>query len=163
MVDTIIACSTPLGQSGVAVIRISGIEALDTILSFCSKKVLIPRKITFSKLYSDEDLVDQVLLCYMPGPKSFTGEDVVEVFCHGNPIIVEKIIDCCIQKGVRLARHGEFSRRALENKKLSLLQAEALHSLIHAKSIEGVHLANKGLVGELDDVCVRFKSKTLDF
>ena len=161
--DTIVACSTPLGQSGVAVIRISGVDALSTVLGFSSRAHLSPREVTFSRLYAEDEVIDRVLLCYMPGPKSFTGEDVVEIFCHGNPVIVEKIIDTCVDMNIRLARKGEFSRRALENGKLSLLQAEALHSLIHATSIQGVHLANKGLNGEIDVVCAEFKNKTLDF
>lgn len=127
----------------------------------------------FSSLFGVSKMIDQGLVAYMPNPNSFTGEDVVEIFCHGNPIIVELLIDRCVELGARLARAGEFSRRAVLNNKLSLLQAEALNKLIHCRSVEGIKWANQGLQGEIDkglapveelllDICAELEAR-LDY
>ena len=150
--QTIIACTTPLGYSGIAVLRISGTEAF----SIASK--LIEKQATWqhrqASLYRIRDQageeVDQCIFLAFQEPNSFTGEDVVEISCHGNPLIVDRIVELAIAYGARLARNGEFSRRAVMNGKLSLLKAEALHQVIHASSLEGVSLAQKGLSGGVD-------------
>jgi tRNA modification GTPase len=161
-VDTIVACATPLGQSGIAVIRLSGPDSGSIILSLSSSISFKPRVMTLKNIYDGLRLIDQVLICYMPAPNSFTGEDVVEVSCHGNPTIIELIIDACITLGARPARAGEFTRRAVENGKLSFLQAESLFSLIHASSRQGIELAHSGLNGAVDNIVLEFKDKTLN-
>ena len=140
--DTIVACASPFGNGGISTLRISGFASLSILQKLSTHRKYPPRKVVLSKLFGDQGLIDQALVVYMPGPNSFTGEDVVEIFCHGNPIIVEVLIDRCVELGARPARAGEFSRRAVLNNKLSLIQAESLNGLIHSRSIEGLKWAN---------------------
>jgi tRNA modification GTPase len=151
--DTIIACTTPFGRSGVAMLRISGQHATDIAAKLSNHSSLfVDRKaILLSIVQQDGQLLDSAIFIYMKGPRSFTGEDVIEISCHGNPLIVDKIIELAIEYGARPARKGEFTRRAVENNKLSMLQAEALGELIHSASIEGVQLAHAGLNGQIDN------------
>lgn len=150
--NTIIAATTPFGYSAVAMLRISGEDSF-TIASRLAPKVasLEHGTIRVTNIRDTENnIVDQVTMVAFHAPKSFTGEHVVEISCHGNPIIVEKIIHLSIQYGARLARPGEFTRQAVENAKMSMLQAEALHEVIHAASAEGILVAQAGLQGQVD-------------
>jgi len=114
------------------------------------------------KLYGRKGLIDEALVSYFKGPNSFTGEDVVELSCHGNPVIIEMLIDQCVFLGCRPARPGEFSRRAFENGKLSLLQAEALHGLISSRSSMGVELAHQNFQGAMQKGVDELNEKLLD-
>jgi len=105
--------------------------------------------------------IDEVLVVWMPGPNSYTGEDVVELSCHGNPIVVEMLLDELVEAGARLARPGEFTRRALENKRTTMLAAESLETLISATSREGVFLARSAMSGQLDDVAMELRERLL--
>ncbi|MEC7985943.1 MAG: tRNA uridine-5-carboxymethylaminomethyl(34) synthesis GTPase MnmE [Myxococcota bacterium] len=160
--DTIVACSTPRGQSGVALIRMSGSIALKIVLELSRRKTLKPRYAELRKLIHKDRVLDEALVISMPGPRSFTGEDVVEINCHGNPLIVDTIIEACVDLGARPARSGEFTRRALENGKLSLIQAESLNCLIHASSTDGVALAQQNMTGHLDEGISSFRNALLD-
>ena len=137
-------------------------------LSICIAKKLSrrnrlqPRYATLASLHHKDVLLDQVLLISMPQPNSFTGEDVVEISCHGNPLIVQQIIEACVDLGARVARPGEFTRRALENEKMTLLQAEALNGVIHARSLEGLQLVHDNLRGALDEGIRDMKEELLD-
>ena len=164
--DTIIALTTPPGRSGVAVLRVSGDQAIDFLGRLIAEKnpLLLPtRNLLLRSLYDqDGDVLDKALVSVMPGPNSFTGEDVAEIMCHGNPIIVDAVINTMILFGARPARPGEFSRRAVEHGKVSLLQAEALNGLIHAVSLPGVALAQKGLSGSVDQNEQELREELLD-
>ena len=98
----------------------------------------------------------------MRGPRSFTGEDVVEITCHGNPVVVTAIVDAAVALGARPARPGEFTRRAVENGRLDLLQAEALAAVIDATTAEGVALAQGGLAGGLSNAVAAIREALLD-
>ena len=126
------------------------------------RTVLRARYATLASLKHNDTILDQVLLISMPGPNSFTGEDVVEISCHGNPLIVQQIIEACVDLGARVARPGEFTRRALENGKMTLLQAEALNGVIHARSLEGLKLVHNNLGGELDKGVSSIREELLD-
>ena len=162
--DTIIASATPMGRSGVALIRLSGSEARNITDKLLRKpQDWMDRIVRFGVIVDrHKNRLDQVLLTYMKAPRSFTGEDVVEISCHGNPLIVDQIIEEAIRCGARLARSGEFTRRAVENKKLSFLQAEALNELIHSVSIEGVQVAHSGLSGKVDQNELEIREELLD-
>ena len=127
--DTIIALTTPPGRSGVAVLRVSGdraINYLGRLIAESNPQQLLPRNLLLRSLYDEKgEVLDKTLVSVMPGPNSFTGEDVAEIMCHGNPIIIDAVINRMIFFGARPARPGEFSRRAVEHGKVSLLQAEA--------------------------------------
>ncbi len=162
--DTIVALSTPWGRSGVGVIRVSGPDALTIAQSVCSGDgQWVDRRVSVRRVVDHEqEPIDQVLAVWMKGPHSFTGEDVVEISAHGNPVILAAIIDCLIAAGARPARPGEFTRQALLNGRADLLQAEAINALIHAKSLAGVRDAAQGLSGELSHTAGEMTESLLD-
>ena len=143
--DIIIARSTPLGSSALAVIRLSGKNLQELVSVLIKNKTILPRynyKIEFQGFKSNQ-LIDTCVMVYYKAPKSFTGEDVVEISCHGNNLIVESIINEFISKGVRIALPGEFSYRAFQNQKIDLIQAESIMSKISYNSAQyGVALQN---------------------
>ncbi|MCH9621859.1 MAG: tRNA modification GTPase MnmE [Chlamydiia bacterium] len=152
MNDVIIAQATPPGIGALSIIRLSGKGCLDLTNSFFSKDVLTlkPHKATLGNiLSSNHSIIDEVILITMKGQKSFTGEDSVEIICHGSPLIVKKILTRALELGARLAEGGEFSRRAYSNGKIDLLQAEAIKEIIHAKNERALKEASKQLAGSL--------------
>ena len=131
--DTIIALSTPPGVAALAVIRLSGPESRAIIGSLASEKIEVqPHRVFYRTLYENGKTLDDVVLTFWQAPHSYTGEDVVEISCHGNPHIVEAILRVCLARGARGARPGEFTQRAFLNDKLSLTQAEGLLDLLYA-------------------------------
>lgn len=137
MDDTICAVATPPVHSPIAIIRISGRESLPAAYSlFRMNKPaeIIPRHAYYGRINDGEKDIDDCILIYFKHPKSYTGDDIVEIFCHGNPIIVNKIIHCILSKNVRLAEPGEFTKRAFLNGKMDLTEAEAIHHIVSARS-----------------------------
>ena len=131
--DTIVAVATAPGLGAIAVIRLSGEKAFAiTDKLFPAKN--IPEQPSHTMhvgiLREDENAIDEVVVSLFKGPKSYTGENVVEISCHGSPYIQQSILQACINKGARLARAGEFTQRAFLNGKLDLTQAEAVADLI---------------------------------
>jgi tRNA modification GTPase len=131
--DTIIALATPPGIGAIGVIRLSGSRAFEIIASlFPSKNILQQASHTLHVGYLklDGKVLDEVVLSLYKGPRSYTGEDVIEISCHGSPFVQQQVIDACISKGARLAKPGEFTQRAFLNGKLDLAQAEAVADII---------------------------------
>jgi tRNA modification GTPase len=131
--DTIIALATPPGVGAIGIIRISGNKTLTIIDKiFPTKKISNQSSHTIHVGYIKDagEILDEVVLSLFKGPKSYTGEDVVEISCHGSSFILQKVIDVCIKNGARLAKPGEFTQRAFLNGKLDLAQAEAVADLI---------------------------------
>ena len=151
--DTIAAIATPLGgEGGIGVIRISGPGSLDIISSIfnsSSKKPFISHQIRHGWIVDNSRMVDQVVVSYMKAPRSYTGEDVIEISCHGGGTILRNVLDLAIKAGARLASRGEFTKRAFLNGKLDLAQAEAVIDLIKAKTREGSLFAASQLKGAL--------------
>ena len=150
--ETYFALSTPSGRSATATIRISGPSSKKTILKLFKNKnkSLKPGFSHVVSLYNkNNDLIDICVVVFYKNPKSFTGEDMVEIHTHGNPIIVDTVSRELLELGVRHADAGEFTRTALLNNKIDLIQAESLLSLINAKSIAGVQISNTNLTGSL--------------
>ena len=149
---TIVACSTPPGTSGIAVVRISGKDAIKNVSNFI-KDCPFDEKSPDSKicLLVDKDglVFDEAVVTSYLGPNSYTGENLIEVSCHGNPNIVSKIIDLSVDGGASLAEPGEFTKRAFLNGKLDLSEAESVSAIIHSKSIAGVKAGVKNLKGGL--------------
>ncbi len=147
--DTIAALATPTGTSALAVLRISGsdTERLATALVGTPPP---PRQATRAD-YRDQSgrLVDDVLVTYFRAPASYTGEDVLEISCHGNPFIAQRILEDLLARGCRAAQPGEFTQRAFLNGRLDLSQAEAVMDLIHARSERALTAANQQLRGSL--------------
>ena len=153
---TIIAQCTPKGSGALALLRLSGINALDVagkISSLASDKKLIDvptHTIQYGSVVDHQGTaIDQVLFLVMHGPKTFTGQDTVEISCHNNPFIIEAIIAAAIKSGARLAQEGEFSKRAVLNKKIDLIQAEAINDLIHANNQQTLKQSLSQLNGTL--------------
>ncbi len=129
-----------------------------------SLQQLQPRKMVLVQVVEPEDLtvLDQCLVVYFPAPHSFTGESQMEIHCHGSPIIVQRLFHLMSQQGVRVARPGEFSRRAFANGKLDLTQAEALMALIHAKSLKAAREAARQMQGSLSLSMQKLRQAILD-
>lgn len=144
--DTIIALASAAGRGGVAVIRLSGDQVPEVISRW--GMTLLPRMATYFRLPMGEDAYEESLLLYFPAPHSFTGEDVLEIHCHGAPVVVAHICQQLIAQGdVRLAHPGEFSERAFLNGKMDLTKAEAIMALIDATSIASARAAMRTLSG----------------
>ena len=130
--DTIIALSTPPGVAALAIIRLSGPQSREIVDQLLVPVAWVPGTSVYRKLKHQEKILDDVVLTYWQAPNSFTGENTVEISCHGNPHIVENILRACLELGARTARPGEFTQRAYLNDKLSLTQAEGLLDLLYA-------------------------------
>ncbi len=138
---TIIAQCTPKGSGALALLRLSGINTLDiaskmSTLASGKKLIDVPtHTIQYGSVVDQKGTaIDQVLFLVMHGPKTFTGQDTVEISCHNNPFIIEAITAAALKSGARLAQEGEFTKRAVLNKKMDLIQAEAINDLIHANN-----------------------------
>ena len=151
--DIIIAQSTPVGSAALAVVRVSG-DSLSHFLPLIFENKKIISRYCYAvqfKCFDSKELIDKCIITYYQAPKSFTGETMLEISCHGNQLIVEKIINEFILKGVRIALPGEFSYRAFQNNKIDLMQAESIAAKITANShAYGVALQNieRGSVSE---------------
>ena len=145
--ETIAAVATAQGRGGVGIVRISGPLASKTALAFCERE-LKPRYAHYGPFYGENrEVLDEGIALYFPGPNSFTGEDVLELQGHGGPIVLDMLLQRCIQLGCHLARPGEFSERAFLNDKLDLAQAEAIADLIEASSAQAARNALRSLQG----------------
>lgn len=139
--ETIIALCTPQGRGAIALLRLSGTDAVE----ICSKFSKLAANVALTHLPThtihygwiidaNNQPIDQVMFLLMRAPKTFTGQNTVEITCHNNPFIIEHIIQQAISHGARLAQKGEFAKRAVLNDKIDLLQAEAINELIHANT-----------------------------
>lgn len=146
--DTITAIATPIGTGGIGVIRLSGGESFEITEKIFGKK-LIAGKIHHGWIKDGEKAIDEVVILPFKNPNSYTGEDVVEIQCHGGINVVRNVLEVVLKNGARMAERGEFTKRAFLNHKLDLSQAEAVCDLIHAKTRNfAVHSA-KNLSGVL--------------
>lgn len=150
--SVIVAAATPLAPSALAVVRLSGDDAFNVAL-----RVLRPRGVAGSgvprrrpvrvDLLDDEGVLDDGVALFMPGPNTATGEDLVEVTCHGNPVVVEHFIEACVAAGAVLAERGDFTRRAVMHGKLDLVAAEGVRAAIEASGRAGLAVARQALDG----------------
>lgn len=164
--DTIVALSTPSGRSGIGVIRLSGARALEIAQQLVQEKKFSPdpNRMTLKKLCDPAtgEVLDHALLTYFKSPHSFTGEDVVELSCHGSPVLLRHLINCILSLDGRLAGPGEFTLRALANGQLNLNQAEAIRDLINAQTKAAIRQATLQLRGELSILLQPLKDTLLD-
>lgn len=149
LTDTIAALATPVGTSALAILRISGPDTL-AICQAIFDEAPSPRLATHAD-YRDQQgaLLDDVVVTFFAGPKSYTGEDALEISCHGNPFIAQKILEDLLARGCRAAEPGEFTQRAFLTGRLDLSQAEAVMDVIHARSERALATARRQLQGEL--------------
>lgn len=147
--DTIAAIATPIGTGGVGVIRISGDKSFDIAKKIYSKSNIEVGKISHGWIIDEDKKIDEVILLPFKNPNSYTGEDVIEIHCHGGVNVVRNILDIILKNGARMAERGEFTKRAFLNKKMDLSQAEAVADLIHAKTKDFAKQSAKNLAGVL--------------
>lgn len=151
--DTIVAVSTPPGRSAIAVVRLSGPQALGILRALVGEPKFDPEpnRAVLKKILTEAEVLDHCLITYFQAPHSFTGEDVIEISCHGSPVILRRLIDLIQRYDARLAGPGEFSLRACRNGKINLSQAEAIRDLINAQTIAAASQATRQLRGELSE------------
>lgn len=163
--DTIVALATPPGVSGIAVIRISGDEAISIADHHFKGKIKLTEAKThtihYGKIVKNETVIDLVTASVFRKPNSYTGEDIVEIACHGGFVIYEEIINVLLSSGCRLAKPGEFTQRAFINGKLDLLQAESVADLIHSNSIVSEQVSTRQLIGNFTQRIQSFKAKLI--
>ena len=160
--DTIAAISTPWGMGGIGVIRISGDKAFDIIKKIYNKQNFKPNTISHGWILENSIKVDEVLVLPFFAPHSYTGENVIEIHCHGGVNIVKKILSLCLNAGCRPAEKGEFTKRAFLNKKMDLSQAEAVADLIHSKTQDFVSISAKNLSGVLAEKIKTIRKSIMD-
>ena len=147
--ETIVSISTPMGTGALSVIRCSG-KSILTIIKILFGKKLVPRRAQYLNIKKNNAVLDDVVAIYYVGPKSFTGEDMLEIMCHGGPVMYQLIINEILKiKNCRLAIAGEFSERAFLNDKMSILEAESICALINAKTEEAALAARESLSGKI--------------
>jgi len=155
--DTIAAIATPLGEGGLAVLRVSGAAALavaDKSFAAAGKRAVKPSEavshtLHYGHIVRQGKVLDEVMLAVMRAPRTFTREDVVEISCHGGLLAAKLVLDTLLENGVRLAEPGEFTKRAFLNGRIDLAQAEAVADLIHARTELALSAANEQLAGKL--------------
>jgi tRNA modification GTPase len=147
-----VALSTARGRSAVAVLRMSGPESRSIVERVSPNgPSWRPRRAQLRSLDLGDGIAERALVTWMPGPGTVTGEDLVELGCHGNPLIVERLLDVLVENGARLARAGELTRRAVENGRIDLLEAEAVGARIEARSAAGLALLGDSLRAEIGE------------
>ena len=155
--DTIVAIATPLGEGGLAVIRLSGTHAFaiaDKCFSPVGKSSAKPsaaptHTIQYGKIIRDENVIDEVLLAVLRAPRTFTREDTVEISCHGGLLPAKLVLDTLLANGARMAEPGEFTKRAFLKGRIDLAQAEAVADVIHSRTELALAAANEQLAGKL--------------
>lgn len=146
--ETIAAPATPLSYGGIGVIRISGDEALNIVSKFFNKKIK-ENLINHGWIIDNDKKIDEVIVLYFKAPKSYTGEDVIEIQTHGSPVVIKKILNLLLDSGARLADRGEFTKRAFLNRKMDLTEAEAVLDLINSKTTKSASKNASNLSGAL--------------
>jgi tRNA modification GTPase len=167
--DTIAAIATPPGEGGVAIVRISGIDAEAIARRIFVRAQNNPTRLNSHKLYhgricdpQNQRALDEVLLTIMRGPRSYTGEDVVEIYCHGGALVVRRVLGLVLQQGARQAEPGEFTKRAFLNGRMDLTQAEAVLDLIRARTDKGAGLALQQAGGALSRWVGELREELID-
>lgn len=165
--QTIVSLSTPPGHGALAVIRLSGDEAFQIVQCFFSKKnieKLASHTIHFGKIIdTNQQLIDEVVISIYKAPHSFTGENTVEISCHGSPYIIEKIINLSLTNGAVLAKAGEYTQRAFMNGKLDLSQAEAVADIIASENESQHRIAFQQMRGNYSDKIKELRQELIDF
>ena len=164
--DTIVALATPPGVSAIGVIRLSGKDALVIADALFSSKSLAQQKshtLHVGMLALNGTTIDEVVVSLYKSPRSYTGEDIVEISCHGSPFIQQQVIDACIEKGARLAKPGEFTQRAFLNGKLDLVQAESVADLIASNSQASQRTALNNMRGGFSHALKQLRDQLLSF
>ena len=162
--ETIVALATAPMKSALHIIRVSGDDSFNIVNKIINKNIgeVDKRKLMFARIMDDDRHVDDVMLAIYKNPHSFTGEDLVEIMCHGSVLIANQIIELLIKHGARLATNGEYSQRAYLNQKIDLVQAEAINDVINSISKESKSLSMLSLEGKTSNFVREVKDKIAD-
>lgn len=162
---TIVALSTPQGVSAIAVIRLSGDQSVEIVNSVFSKDISTAKgySVHFGTIRKRDEIIDEVLVTVFRSPHSFTGENSVEIACHGSTFIQQEIIQLLLDKGASMAQAGEFSQRAFFNGKFDLSQTEAIADLIHSTSAAAHDVAMRQMRGGFSNELKELRSKLIEF
>jgi tRNA modification GTPase len=162
--DTIVALATPPTKSALAIVRLSGPQAFSMFSSMFSKDLTLEKErgVHLGTIQHGEDIIDQAVVIQYFEPKSFTGEDLLEIIIHGSPLIAYQLIETLIAKGARNANPGEFSSRAFLHQKVDLIQAEAIHDVIQATTIEAKRLSLLSLTGQTSEKIAPIRQRLAD-
>jgi len=162
MNDTIVAIATAHGIGSIAIIRLSGDNALEIAYKITKRSFLEPRLATLTSLYNTQnELIDEAIALYFQAPKSFTAQDVVEFQCHGGFIVAQMVLETALSRGARLATAGEFTKRAFLNGRIDMSEAEAIGKIIEAKSEDAAKILIKQLKGSLSEFVNDIRHKLL--
>ena len=164
MYETIVALATAPMKSALSIVRLSGDDVFDVVSKCFSKDLrdIKERTILYGSILNDREKIDEVVLLAYKGPKSFTGEDSVEIICHGSPLVSKQIIETCIKYGARMATNGEFSSRAYIHGKIDLIQAEAINDVVNSTTKEAKNLNLLSLDGKTSDLIKPIRTKIAD-
>ena len=164
MFETIVALATAPIKSALSIVRLSGDDVFDVVSKCFTKDLrgIKERTILYGSIVNDDEKIDEVVLLAYKGPKSFTGEDSVEIICHGSPLVSKQIIEACIKNGARMATNGEFSSRAYMHNKIDLIQAEAINDVVNATTKEAKKLNLLSLDGKTSDLIRPIKTRIAD-
>ena len=164
MFETIVALATAPIKSALAIVRLSGDDVFDVVSKCFSKDLrkIVEKTILYGSIIDENEKIDDVVLLAYKGPKSFTGENSVEIICHGSPLICKQIIETCIKNGARMATNGEFSSRAYMHNKIDLVQAEAINDVINSTTKEAKKLNLMSLDGKTSELIRPIKVKLAD-
>ena len=162
--ETIVALATAPMKSALAIIRVSGGDAFEIVSKCFSKDItgITKRTCLVGSIIDGDKEIDEVVINVYKGPKSFTGEDLVEIICHGSVLIANEIIELLLSKGARLATNGEYSSRAFLNQKIDLVQAEAINDVINATTKEAKALSILSLKGDTSNLLLPLKTRLAD-
>ena len=163
--DSIAAIATPVGEGGIAVIRVSGKDAIakvGTIFRGKNLTQMASHTVHFGHITKNGQKIDEVLATVFRSPKSYTGEDTIEISCHGGVLVSQAVLETVLSVGIRAAEPGEFTQRAFLNGKMELSQAEAVADLIHARSRKAVEAAQQQLDGALGKHIDVFRQQIID-
>lgn len=166
MDDCIAAISSATGEAGIGIVRMTGegcADVLDSVFKRANDNAdLINRKMTYGHIVDDNEIVDEVLVCYMKAPHTYTREDVVEIYTHGGVVAVRKVLEVLLNNGARLAEAGEFTKRAFLNGRIDLSQAEAIIDMIKAKTDKAYSVSMKQLEGSVNRNIKQLRDQLLD-
>ena len=162
--NTIVALSTPFMESAIAVIRLSGNDAIDIVNKMFTKDLTNAKSQTihYGYLKYNNEIIDEVMVSVFRAPRTYTCENMVEIATHGSLIIINKVISACVSLGATIAERGEFTKRAYLNGRIDLVQAESINDIIHSDSEEAINIALSGLKGNVSNLVKNLKTQVED-
>ena len=162
--NTIVALSTPFMESAIAVIRLSGNDAIDIVNKMFTKDLTNAKSQTihYGYLKYNDEIIDEVMVSVFRAPRTYTCENMVEIATHGSLIIINKVISACVSLGASIAERGEFTKRAYLNGRIDLIQAESINDIIHSDSEEAINIALSGLKGNVSSLVKNLKTQVED-